>query len=51
MRSTEVELFDHSTLIIPNTDLITKPVRNWTHRNPVGRVLLKLGVGHAGKVD
>lgn len=45
VRSTVIEMFDRSTLIVPNSDLITKPVRNWTHRNPIGRVQLNIGVG------
>ena len=46
VRSTVIELFDRSTLIVPNSDLITKPVRNRTHQNPTGVVQLLLGTGH-----
>jgi small-conductance mechanosensitive channel len=51
VRSTLIELFDKSTLIVPNSDLITKPVLNRTHQNPLGRVQLNLGTGHADSVQ
>lgn len=51
VRSTLIELFDKSTLIVPNSDLITKPVLNRTHQNPLGRVQLNLGTGHAASVQ
>lgn len=50
VRSTVIEMFDRSTLIVPNSDLITKPVRNFTHQNPLGRVRLNIGVGHDSDV-
>ncbi len=37
VRSTEIETFDNCTVIVPNSNLITEPVRNWTHRDSVGR--------------
>jgi small-conductance mechanosensitive channel len=40
VRATEIELFDRSKLIIPNSDLISKPVRNITHPGALGRVAL-----------
>ncbi|WP_445191845.1 DUF3772 domain-containing protein [Sphingomonas sp. Tas61C01] len=38
VRSTEIELADHSTLIVPNSELITKSVLNKTVVNAMGRV-------------
>ena len=38
VRSTEVETFDRATLIIPNTELITGAVTNWTHQNTPSRI-------------
>ncbi|MFD1704750.1 DUF3772 domain-containing protein [Methylopila henanensis] len=49
VRSTEIELFDRSTLIVPNSDFITKSVKNVTHGNPVGRVQIELTI--AADVD
>ncbi|WP_193089223.1 DUF3772 domain-containing protein [Advenella sp. FME57] len=42
VRATEIQLWDHSTMIVPNSELITKVVRNVTHASPIGRVLIKL---------
>ncbi len=42
MRATEIQLGDRSTVIVPNSEFITKTVRNVTHANPLGLVQLKL---------
>ena len=47
VRSTEIELFDRSTLIVPNSDFITKSVKNVTHGAPNGRVAIDLVVSAA----
>lgn len=47
VRSTEIELFDRSTLIVPNSDFITKSVKNVTHGAPNGRVQIDLSVSSA----
>jgi potassium-dependent mechanosensitive channel len=44
VRSTEIETFDRASLILPNSELITGRVFNWTHRNLLGRVSLKIAV-------
>ena len=36
VRATEIETFDRASLIVPNSELITRPVLNWTHRNSLG---------------
>lgn len=40
-RATEIELFDRSTMIVPNSEFITKKVRNVTMADPLGVVLIK----------
>ena len=47
VRATEIETFDRASLIVPNSELITGRVLNWTHRNLLGRVVLKVSVDHS----
>jgi small-conductance mechanosensitive channel len=42
VRATEIQMGDRSTVIVPNSEFITKIVRNVTHANPIGRVQIKL---------
>ncbi|CAN5691066.1 mechanosensitive ion channel family protein [soil metagenome] len=42
VRATEIQLGDRSTLIVPNSEFITKTVRNMTLTNAEGRVLIRL---------
>lgn len=44
VRATEIQMADHSTVIVPNSEFITKIVRNVTHENPLGRVQIKLAL-------
>jgi len=46
VRSTEVETFQMASVIIPNADLISNPVVNWTHKNIKGRVDVAVGVAY-----
>jgi potassium-dependent mechanosensitive channel len=52
VRSTEIETFDNCTVIVPNSNLITDAVRNWTHRDRIGRFTIPLTlVSSTSKVD
>jgi len=51
VRSTEVETFDRATMIIPNTELITGAVTNWTHHNTPSRIKIPVSVPAATDVD
>lgn len=42
VRATEIQLWDRSTVIVPNSEFITKTVRNMTLGGAQGRVLLRL---------
>ena len=46
VRSTEIETFDNCTIIVPNSNLITEPVRNWTHRDTMGRFAVNVSFVH-----
>ncbi|MDS1140900.1 DUF3772 domain-containing protein [Pusillimonas sp. SM2304] len=44
VRATEIQMGDRSTVIVPNSEFITKVVRNVTHASPLGRVQIKLAL-------
>jgi small-conductance mechanosensitive channel len=51
VRATEIETFDRASLIVPNSELITGRVLNWTHRDSLGAVNVKVGVGYNSDPD
>ena len=46
VRSTEIETFDRSTVVVPNSTLITDSVENWNHRSSMGRIRIPVGVDY-----
>ncbi len=46
VRATEIETFDRASLIMPNSELITGSVTNWTHRNAMGRITINVGASY-----
>jgi len=44
VRATEIQIADRSTLIVPNSELITKSIVNKTMADPLGRIQLQFSV-------
>ena len=45
VRATEIQTFDRSTVIVPNSDFVTKQVQNKTLGDPRGRIQLLMTIG------
>jgi len=50
VRATEIETFRRAAVIVPNSELISGAVINWTHKNRYGRVELPVGVAYGSDV-
>jgi small-conductance mechanosensitive channel len=46
VRATEIETFDRASLLVPNSELITGRVLNWTHRDSTAAFNVKVGVAY-----
>lgn len=51
IRSTVVRSFDHADLIIPNANLISNQVTNWTLGDRQARLIIPVGVAYGSDVD
>ncbi len=51
LRSTVVQSFDRTELIVPNSDLVSEKVSNWTLSDRVTRVVIPVGVAYGSPVE
>ncbi len=51
IRSTEIETLDRQNVIVPNSELVSQQVTNWVLHDPVGRLILHIGVAYGSDVE
>ena len=51
LRSTVVQTFDYSEIVVPNHDLIEQKVVNWTLSDRLMRIIVKVGVAYGSDVE
>ena len=51
IRSTELQTFNRASVIIPNADIISNDLVNWTHSDLYARVVIDLGVSYTTDID
>lgn len=51
VRSTELSTFERSTVILPNSTLLSSPVVNWTHKDKIGRIDIRVVVAFGADTE
>ena len=51
VRATEIQTFQRSSVIIPNSELLSSSLVNWTHKDPVVRIEISVGVSYDSDVE
>jgi small-conductance mechanosensitive channel len=51
VRATELQTFQRSSVIIPNSELLSSAVVNWTHKDTFARVDIPVGVAYGSDIE
>jgi len=51
IRSTIIQTWDKAEIIVPNSELVTQQVTNWTLTKPTGRIVLPVGVAYGTDIE
>jgi small-conductance mechanosensitive channel len=51
VRATEIETFQRASVIIPNSELLSTAVVNWTHADRTGRMEIVIGVAYGSNTE
>jgi potassium efflux system protein len=51
VRATEIQTFQRASVIVPNSELISGAVTNWTYKDKYGRVEIPVGVAYGSNVE
>jgi small-conductance mechanosensitive channel len=51
VRATEIETFQRASVIVPNSELLSTAVINWTHKDSYGRAEVSVGVAYGSDVE
>ena len=50
VRATEIQTFDRASVFVPNSQLISEAVTNWTYADKMGRVIIPIGVAYGSNI-
>lgn len=50
-RSTDIRTLDQVSIIVPNSRFLEHDVVNWSHRNPLSRIHIPVGVAYSSKPE
>lgn len=51
IRATRIRTFDNAEILVPNSELLSHHVTNWTLSNSIGRITLKVGVAYGSNIE
>jgi small-conductance mechanosensitive channel len=51
LRATELETFQRASIVIPNSEIVSTAVVNWTHKDRYGRVDVPVSVAYGSNIE